>query len=63
LMEVTRAMKPGETLEQALRNHEVLSKYLTADEIKELLNPAKYLGNYLELIERGLRYSEKVMMR
>ncbi|MEM2826362.1 MAG: adenylosuccinate lyase [Sulfolobales archaeon] len=63
LMEVTRAMKPGETLEQALRNHEVLSKYLTADEIKELVNPAKYLGNYLELIERGLRYSEKVMMR
>jgi len=63
LMEVTRAMKSGETLEQALRNHEVLSKYLTADEIRELVNPANYLGNYLELIERALRYSEKVVMR
>lgn len=63
LVKLTRSMRPGETLEQAMMRHEVLSRYLTADEVRELLDPAKYLGSHSELIERALRYSGDALKR
>jgi len=56
LMELTRSMNPGTSLEEAVLRHELISKYLSPEEVKEAVNPTKYLGNYSELIERAVEY-------
>jgi len=60
LMQITRSMGPGASLEEELAKHELLSKYLSPEEVGEALDPAKYLGNYSELIERALSYWRRV---
>jgi adenylosuccinate lyase len=60
LMQITRSMRPGASLEEEILKHETLSKYLSPEEVKEAIEPARYLGNYLELIERALSYWQKI---
>jgi adenylosuccinate lyase len=60
LMQITRSMRPGASLEEEILKHETLSKYLSPEEVKEAIEPAKYLGNYSELIERALSYWQKI---
>ncbi len=60
LMQLTRSVKPGASLEEEIAKHELLSKYLSPEEVREALDPSRYLGNYSELIERALSYWRKV---
>jgi adenylosuccinate lyase len=60
LMQITRSMRPGASLEEEILKHETLSKYLSPEEVREAIEPAKYLGNYSELIERALSYWQKI---
>jgi adenylosuccinate lyase len=60
LMQITRSMRPRASLEEEILKHETLSKYLSPEEVKEAIEPAKYLGNYSELIERALSYWHKI---
>jgi len=60
LMQLTRSMKPGASLEEEIAKHELLSKYLSPEEVREILDPARYLGNYSELIERALSYWQRI---
>jgi len=59
LMQLTRSMGPGSSLEEEVLKHELLSKYLSPDEVREALDPTKYLGNYSELVDRALNYWRK----
>lgn len=59
LVELTRSMNPGTSLEEAVLRHELISKYLSPEEVKEAVNPTKYLGNYSELVERAIEYWRK----
>jgi len=61
LIDITRNMKPGETLKEALLRNEVVSKYLSQSEIEEAVDPEKYLGNINELIERTMKYAEEAI--
>jgi len=61
LTNISRNLKPGETLAEALMRDETISKMLSREEIMEALNPRKYLGNYTELIDRALKYAEEVL--
>jgi adenylosuccinate lyase len=60
LIELTRSVKPGTNLEEAVLRHELLSRYLSPEEVKEAVDPTKYLGNYSELVERAIGYWRKV---
>jgi adenylosuccinate lyase len=61
LTKISRSLKPGETLAEALMRDETISKTLSQEEITEALNPRKYLGNYAELIDRALKYAEEAL--
>jgi len=61
LTKISRSLKPGETLAEALMRDETISKTLSQEEITEVLNPRKYLGNYAELIDRALKYAEEAL--
>lgn len=63
LMEVVRSTGPGTSLEEAVARHELLSRYLSPEELREALDPSRYLGSYSELIDRALEYSRKALGR
>ncbi|MCY0874080.1 MAG: adenylosuccinate lyase [Acidianus infernus] len=46
-------------LEEAMEN-EVIKKYFTADEIRRILDPNNYLGQTEYLIQRAIKYYEKL---
>lgn len=61
VMKLSReAEKEGKSLlEVALNDHEI-SKYFTKDELLEVLNPEKYLGQVEPLIYRAIKYYESL---
>ncbi len=59
LVELTRSLRPGVGLEEAVRRHELLSKHLSPEELREVLDPSRYLGNCPELIDRAVEYSRR----
>ncbi len=63
LVEVSRTVESGVALEEAVLRHELLSKYLSPEEVREALDPSKYLGNCRELIDRAVEYSRRALER
>ncbi|AFH42557.1 adenylosuccinate lyase [Fervidicoccus fontis Kam940] len=59
VMQISRALKEGESLIDAALRDEDISKLFTREELERELKPEKYLGNYRELIERTISYAEK----
>ncbi len=60
LMEIARKAG-GKSFEEALLEDKEISGILSREEIKEALNPRKYLGKYRELIDRAIGYMEKAL--
>jgi len=48
------------SFKEALLKDEKIMRYLSVEEIEELLKPENYLGEIDKLIDRALRYAEKV---
>lgn len=56
-----KASAEGRGFDEAVREDPEVRKHLSAEEIESLLRPENYLGSYLELIERAIAYSEKII--
>jgi len=64
LVELSRkAVTEGKTLKQVLLEDEFILRYLSREEIEELMDPAKYLGSYKALIERTRSYVEETLAK
>ena len=64
LVELSRkAIAEGKTLEQALLEDGFIAEHLSREEIKELMDPVKYLGSYKALIERTRSYVEETLAK
>ncbi|MEM4487160.1 MAG: adenylosuccinate lyase [Zestosphaera sp.] len=60
---VNRALSEGTDLHIIASTDVRVTKYLSQDEIREVLDYRKYLGSYAELMERAINYAEEVMRR
>jgi len=50
-------------LKDILLESDEIRRYLSEEEVEEALNPAKYLGNYRELIERAIKRINEILER
>jgi len=64
LMHLARkAISEGKEFEEILKNDELIRKYLTEKELKQILRPENYLGSINELINRSLDYARSILKR
>ncbi|MCI4435195.1 MAG: adenylosuccinate lyase, partial [Ignisphaera sp.] len=63
LQELTASMNPGETFLERLLRDEEISKMFTREELEQVLDYRRYLGQYKELIGRAIEYARSVLGR
>jgi adenylosuccinate lyase len=61
LQELTASMNPGETFLERLLRDEEISKMFTREELEQVLDYRRYLGQYKELIGRAIEYARSVL--
>lgn len=64
LVELSRkAWSMGVEFKEVLLRDEFITRYLSGEEIEEVMDPSKYLGSYKALIERTMRYVEQALAK
>ncbi|MEM4005418.1 MAG: adenylosuccinate lyase [Desulfurococcaceae archaeon] len=61
IMDISRSIREGETLVDAVMRDPELTNYFTRDELIKLLRPENYLGCIKDLVKRTIEYAKNVL--